>query len=155
MRATKPLTTTMKKTREQRLAESIAPRRFQMLLFGAFAAVALALAAVGVYGVTSYSVSRRTHEIGIRLALGAQPGDVVLMLVRQGMLLALVGVAVGLAAALTLTRLMVGLLFNLKASDPDTFIGISLLLVTVAFLAIYLPSRRAARIEPALALRDQ
>jgi putative ABC transport system permease protein len=142
-------------TMEQRLAESMAARRFQMLLFGAFAAVALTLAAVGVYGITSYSVSRRTHEIGIRVALGAQPRDVVLMLVGQGMLSAVVGVAVGLAAALALTRLMVGLLFNLTATDPDTFIVISLLLVTVAFLATYIPARRAARIEPIVALRHE
>src|SRR5215475_13793546 len=94
---------------EQRLAESLAPRRFQMLLFGAFALVTLVLAAVGVYGVISHSVSRRTHEIGIRMALGAQPRDTLLMVLRQGMRLALAGVAIGLAAALALTRVMAGL----------------------------------------------
>jgi predicted permease len=140
---------------EQRLSDSVAPRRFQMLLFGAFAAIALALAAVGVYGVISHSVSRRTHEIGIRMALGARPRDVLAMVIRQGMWLALVGVAIGLAAALALARVMAGFLFEVKATDPAIFAGISLLLVCVAFLAAYFPARRATKVDPMVALKHE
>jgi putative ABC transport system permease protein len=142
-------------TMEQLLADSYAPRRFQTWLFGIFAAVALALAAVGVYGVISYSVSRRTHEIGIRMALGAQAWDVLLLVVRQGMTLALIGVAVGVAAAYGLTRLMTSLLFNVRATDPATFAVISLLLMGIAFLAAYLPARRATKVDPLVALRHE
>jgi putative ABC transport system permease protein len=140
-------------TMEQLLAQSVASRRFQMSLFGVFAAMALLLAAVGVYGVMAYSVSRRTHEIGIRMALGARPLDVLLMIVRQGMTLALVGVSIGLAAALGLTRVLKGLLFELSATDSPTFLLISALLLGVAFLACYLPARRATRVDPLAAIR--
>jgi putative ABC transport system permease protein len=142
-------------TMERRVAESVAPRRFQMMLFGAFAALALALAAVGVYGVISHSVSRRTHEIGVRMALGAQPRNVLLMVIRQGMSLALVGVAIGLAAALALTRVMSSLLFNVEATDPAIFVSITLLLVFVALMASYLPARRATKVDPMIALRTE
>jgi putative ABC transport system permease protein len=140
-------------TMEQLLAEPLAPRRFQMLLFGVFAAVALLLAAVGVYGVIAYSVSRRTHEIGIRMALGACPLDVLLLFVRQGMTLSLAGVSIGLAAAMGVTRVLKGLLFELSATDPLTFMLIAALMLGVAFLACYLPARRATKVDPMAALR--
>jgi putative ABC transport system permease protein len=139
----------------ERLSDSFAPRRFQMLLFGAFAALALAIAAVGIYGVVSYAVSRRTHEIGIRMALGATPRDALKMVIRQGMLLALIGVGLGLAGALALTRVMSGLLFNMSATDPTTFVGVALLLVAVALIASYLPARRATKVDPLQALREE
>jgi predicted permease len=142
-------------TLEPRLAETVAPRRFQMLLFGVFAAVALALAAVGVYGVITYSVSRRTHEIGIRMALGARPRDVLLMVVRQGMMFSLVGVLIGLGAALAVTRVLKGLLFELSVTDPPTFTLIAALILGVAFLACYLPARGATKVDPMIALRQE
>jgi putative ABC transport system permease protein len=138
---------------EQRLAESIASRRFQMQLFGLFAAVALVIATVGIYGVISYTVSQRTHEIGVRMALGAQTSDVLWMVIRQGMILALIGVALGLATALALTRVMKNLLFNVSATDPATFTLIALLLVSVALIASYIPARRATKVDPLQALR--
>ncbi|HEV3409496.1 MAG TPA: FtsX-like permease family protein, partial [Chthoniobacterales bacterium] len=140
------------KTMESYLADSIAQRRFNMFLLGAFAALALVLAAVGIYGVIAYSVTQRTHEIGIRMALGAQKGDVLRMVVRQGMTLALIGIAVGVAGALGLTRLIANLLFGVNAADPLTFAAISLLLGFVAFLACYVPARRAAKLDPVQAL---
>jgi putative ABC transport system permease protein len=139
---------------EQELDETLAPRRFQVLLSGVFAAVALALAAVGVYGVIAYSVSRRTHEIGIRMALGASPRDVLLMVVRQGMTLSLTGVFIGLAVALGVTRVLKGLLFELSVTDPPTFTLIAALMLSVAFLACYLPARRATKVDPMIALRQ-
>jgi putative ABC transport system permease protein len=138
---------------EQGLDETLAPRRFQVLLSGVFAAVALVLAAVGVYGVIAYSVSRRTHEIGIRMALGARPRDVLLMVVRHGMALSLVGVFIGLDVALGVTRVLKGLLFELSVTDPPTFTLIAALMLGVAFLACYLPARRATKVDPMIALR--
>jgi putative ABC transport system permease protein len=142
-------------TMNGRLSDSFAPRRFQMLLFGAFAALALAIAAVGIYGVVSYAVSRRTHEIGIRMALGATPRDALKIVIRQGMLLALIGVGLGLAGALALTRVMRDLLFNMSATDPATFVGVALLMVAVAFIASYIPARRATKVDPLQSLRRE
>jgi putative ABC transport system permease protein len=140
---------------EQRLAESIAPRRFQMQIFSLFAAVALVIATVGIYGVISYTVSQRTHEICIRMALGAQTSDVLRMVIGRGMILALIGVALGLAAALALTRVMKNLLFNVSATDPTTFALIALLLIGVALIASYVPARRATKVDPLQALRNE
>ncbi len=142
------------RTEDQGLAETLAPRRFQVLLSGLSAAVALVLAAVGVYGVIAYSVSRRTHEIGIRVALGARPRDVLLMVVRQGMALAFVSVFIGLAVALAVTRVLKGLLFELSVTDPPTFTLIAALMLGVAFLACYLPARGATKVDPMIALRQ-
>jgi putative ABC transport system permease protein len=126
-----------------------------VLLLGAFAAVALALATVGIYGVMSYGVSQRTREIGIRIALGATPRGVVRQVVGGGMRPALVGAAVGLAGAFLLTRLMAGLLYGVAATDAVTYVGVTLLLLAVALLAGALPARRAARTDPVTALRTE
>jgi predicted permease len=138
---------------EQRLAESVEPRRFQTLLFGLFAALALVIATVGIYGVISYAVSQRTQEIGIRMALGAQASDVLRMVIWRGISLALIGVAMGVAAALALTRVMKNLLFEVSATDPTIFAPIALLLVAVALIASYIPARRATKVDPLHALR--
>ncbi|HLJ45185.1 MAG TPA: ABC transporter permease [Bryobacteraceae bacterium] len=132
---------------------SVAPQRFNMQLLAAFAALAVLLAALGIYGVMSYSVSQYTQEIGIRMALGAVAGDVVRMILRQGMTLVLAGIAVGLAGALAITRVMASLLFGVKPADPVTFAGVSVLLAGAALLATWLPARRATRVDPIEALR--
>jgi putative ABC transport system permease protein len=142
-------------TMEERLSNSVAARRFNLLLLGGFAALALLLACVGVYGVISYVVTGRTHEIGIRMALGAQSADIVRLFIKQGMALVTLGVGIGLVGAYALTRVMSSLLFGVLANDARTFAGVTLLLSLVALLACYLPARRAARIDPLGALRHE
>jgi putative ABC transport system permease protein len=126
-----------------------------MLLLAIFAGVALVLAAVGIYGVMSYSVAQQTREIGIRMALGAQRGDVLKMTVMEGLKLVALGLVIGLAAAFVLTRVMASLLFGISATDPVTFITISFVLLAVALLASYIPALRATRVDPMIALRAQ
>jgi putative ABC transport system permease protein len=142
-------------TMEKALSDSVADRRFQMTMLVIFAVVALILSATGVYSVMAFVVARRTHEMGIRLALGAQPRAVLKLVVGQGMKLALAGVGIGLAAAFGLTRLMRGLLFGVSALDPLTFIAVAMLLAVVALIACYIPARRAMRVDPLTALRSE
>jgi putative ABC transport system permease protein len=141
------------KTMEQRVGTALSRMRFGALMLGVFAAIALLLAAVGLYGVMAYSVAQRTRELGIRMALGAGHRDVLRLVVTQGMALALGGLAVGLAAALALTRVLASLLYGVSTTDAPTFTGIAALLAAVSFLASYLPARRATRVDPMVALR--
>ncbi|HEU5239802.1 MAG TPA: ABC transporter permease, partial [Pyrinomonadaceae bacterium] len=134
-------------------AASFAARRFNMLLLTLFAGLALVLAAVGVYGVMSYAVTQRTHEIGIRMALGAQMGSVIKLIMKSGLLITVIGVSIGLAGAFALTRLMRSLLFAVEATDKATFAGVSLCLLLIALLACYIPARRATKVDPLVALR--
>jgi ABC-type antimicrobial peptide transport system permease subunit len=137
------------------VSQAVARQRFSMLLLGLFAGLALLLAAVGIYGVMSYTVAQRTHEIGIRMALGAQRGDVLKLALGQGLRLVTFGVIIGLAAAFVLTRVMTSLLFGVSPTDSMTFITISVVLMSVAALASYIPALRATRVDPMLALRYQ
>jgi predicted permease len=140
-------------TMDEVVANSFAARRLSMILLGVFAALALVLACVGIYGVISYLVGQRTREIGVRMALGAQPGDVLRLVVGHGARMALIGVAIGIAAALGLTRLMANQLFGVSAHDPLTYAGVTMLLIIVALAACYIPARRAMRVDPMVALR--
>ena len=135
------------------LRNDTARQNFNMLLLTIFASLALLLAAIGIYGLMSYTVEQRTQEMGIRMALGAGTGDMVKLVVRQGMLLAGIGVAVGLAASFGLNRVLANLLFGVKNTDPITYISVAAILVAVALLATYFPARRATKIDPIIALR--
>jgi putative ABC transport system permease protein len=143
------------RTMDERITRSLSGRRFNMVMLGVFAVLALTLAAVGIYGIVAYSVTERTHEIGVRLALGAQRRDVVAMVVRHGMLMALAGTGVGLTAAFAVVRVMSELLYGISAADPATFIVIPVLLLAVALAACYIPARRATRVDPMIALRAE
>jgi putative ABC transport system permease protein len=138
---------------EDLMAVSLAQQRFNMLLLALFAALALILAGVGIYGLMAYSVSQRTHEIGVRLAIGAQRRDVLRLVLRDGAKLTLLGIAIGIIAALALTRLMASLLFEVTPTDPTTFAAVAILLAIAAFAACYIPARRATRVDPMVALR--
>jgi putative ABC transport system permease protein len=140
-------------TMDQLLADSLSRSRFTMLLLGIFAVVAVVLAAVGIYGLIAYRVTQRTQELGIRIALGAQRRDVLRLVLVQGTRLTLLGVALGVLAALTLSRLLGSLLFGVSATDPLTFAGVAGLLAVVALLACFIPARRATRVDPTVALR--
>ncbi len=141
------------KTMDQLVADSNAAPRSQTFLLGAFGALGLLLAVVGIYGVISYSVTQRTHEIGIRMALGAEPGQVMRLILAHGLKLAVIGVAIGIGASLGLTRLMSSLLFGISATDPLTFAGVAILLTIVSLAACYIPARRAMKVDPMVALR--
>jgi putative ABC transport system permease protein len=143
------------RTMEEVLSWSLARRQFNMLVVSVFAGLALLLSAVGIYGVVSYSVQQRTHEIGIRMALGAQARDALWLIISQGLALTLIGVTIGLVAAIALTRLMKTLLFGVSATDPLTFATIALLLTFVALLACWIPARRAAKVDPMTSLRSE
>jgi len=141
------------RTMDEIRAESVSSERLNLTLLSIFAGIALVLAIVGIYGVMSYAVTQRTHEIGIRMAIGAQSRDVFQMILGQGMLLALIGIGLGLVGAFALTRLMATMLFGVEPTDPTTFAVIAFLLTAVALLACYIPGRRATKVDPVVSLR--
>ena len=141
------------RTMKQVIAKSIARPRFNTLLLTIFAGVALVLASVGLYGVMNYSATQRTHEVGIRMALGATRADIMRLVVGNGMLLTLIGIAIGVLASWALTRVMANLLFGVTATDLPTFLGVSAVLAAVALVANYIPARKATRVNPVIALR--
>jgi putative ABC transport system permease protein len=143
------------RTLDRVVADSVGDRRFTMLLLGLFGAVALALAVIGIYGVTAYGVAQRTREMGIRLALGAAPGAVRRLVVGEGMRLALGGLVAGMVLALVGTRALRSQLYGIRSSDPATYLALSAVLLLVAVLATYLPARRATRVDPAITLRAE
>jgi putative ABC transport system permease protein len=140
-------------TMDASLSENVAAPRFRTLLLGIFAALAVSLAMAGVYGVMSYVVGQRANEIGLRMALGASPRDVLRLVLRQALLLTLVGIAIGLASAAAVTQFLASMLFGVKATDPLTYLAVVALLAFVALAASYIPARRAMRVDPIVALR--
>src|SRR6185436_4706534 len=143
------------RTLNEVIADSLATQRFSMILLNAFSAVALLLASIGLYGVVSYLVGQRTHELGVRVALGAQRSDVLRLVLNQGIKMTLAGVALGLIAAFGMTRLLAGMLFGVSATDPATFAVITMLLVVVALMASFVPALRATKVDPMTALRHE
>jgi len=141
------------RTMNQILAESVAPRRFSMMLLTSFAAIAMLLATVGIYSVLSYSVAQRSHELGVRMALGAKAGDIMTLVVVHGMKLTCIGAGIGMVSALALTRLMKSLLYEVSATDPASLIVASGLLIAVGLVACLIPALRAAKVDPMVALR--
>src|SRR5207247_8814443 len=142
-------------TMKQVVSRSISEPRFNMLLLVSFAGLAVLLAAIGIYGVMSYATAQRTHEIGVRMALGAQHRDIMAMVLREGMALALIGWGIGLGGALAVTRILSSLLYEVKPTDPFTFAAVSLLLVLVALLACLIPARRATQLDPIAVIRNE
>lgn len=151
----KDVPVTQVQTMEKVLGASVAQPRFSMLVVSLFAALALILSAVGIYGVVAYAVSQRAHEIGVRMALGAGANQVLKLVLKDGMALALVGIAIGLLGAFAFTRLMASLLFGIGAKDPATYVSIAVFLALVAFIACYIPARRATKVDPLVALRNE
>ena len=137
------------------MADTVAGPRFVTLLLGIFATLALGLAAIGIYGVISYTVAQRTQEIGVRMALGAGSDKVQRLVLKQAVSMALIGIAIGVAGALIATRFLAGILYGVSTTDPLTFVGVAVFLTGVAILASYLPARKASRIEPTIALRSE
>ena len=143
------------RTMDQIVIESTARNEFNMTLLSIFAGIALLLAAIGIYGLMAYTVQQRTQEIGIRMALGAKPSDVLRMVLRHGLLLCIVGIAAGISGAFAVIRLMKSLIFGVSPTDPVTFVGVAVLLAAVAFTACWIPARRASRVDPMVALRHE